>query len=66
MLEISTFDIIRMYENSNGIQFQRAREARPRKNTMQFQRCTNFYVLGDDISLQFLRVKNFYFLGVPN
>ena len=62
VLRISTSYIFQIDDNFNRIQFQQARVARPRKNKLQFQRCNNFYILGDDISLQFLHAKNFYFL----
>ena len=42
-----------MYDNFNVLQFQRAREARQRKNSIQFQRRNNFDVLGSDIYSNF-------------
>ena len=42
---ISTFGIFWNYNNFNVTQFQRARAARPEKNTLQFQQVCNFYVL---------------------
>ena len=44
-LAISTFCISLEYDNFYVIQFQRARAARPRKNTLQFQQTYNFYFL---------------------
>ena len=63
---ISTFINLQEWHNFNGIQFQHAREARQRKNSIQFQRCNNFYFFGNDISLQFLRAQNFYFSYFTN
>ena len=63
---ISTISLCLSAYNFNEIKFQHAREARQRKNSIQFQRCNNFYFFGNDISLQFLRAQNFYFLYFTN
>ena len=57
---ISTISLCLFAYNFNEVEFQRAREARQRKNNLQFQRPDNFYFLRDNISLQFLHVRNLY------
>ena len=59
---ISTFVIFWNYDNFNVTQFQRARAARPGKNTLQFRQVCNFYVLNTCKMWQFQRCNNFYVL----
>ena len=59
---ISTFGIFWNYSNFNVTQFQRARCARPEKNTLQFRQVCNFYVFDFCKMWQFQRCNNFYVL----
>ena len=59
---ISTFVIFWNYDNFNVTQFQRARAARPGKNTLQFRQVCNFNVLNFCKMWQFQRCNNFYVL----
>ena len=73
VLRISTFYISKMMKISTKCKIStfarpdiRARGSRQRKDSIQFQRCNNFYFFGNDISLQFLRAQNFYFSYFTN
>ena len=67
ILTISMFDIFWMYDNFNVLQFQQAREARQRKNSIQFQHCNNFYfweiIFYNNFNV--LTISNFFIIVVP-